>query len=224
MIDFNIPKFNPFEYSISIFDKYIHALEEYTKLPLVEIERLAHTEQEFKNKFTTEIVQDEKKILELYTKEDVYLFANPYYYKDNLESRMERFWKPIVENPGSVLDYGCGAGVLDELLLRKGIIDITLCDLPSRTFKFVHFFFANRAKYEDDVNLLKGTYDWIICNSVLEHISDPIRVVKMWKEHLNPGGKIIDSMATDIGGPHLKISIDQYNKVKELIKQINHET
>jgi len=220
----NMINYNPYDYTISIFDKYILALQAYTKLPLAEIEKRGQSEQAFKSLFTENIIKDETRIRELYQKQDVYMYANPYYYKDNFESRMERFWKPIVENPGSVLDYGCGAATLDELLIRKGIKDITLCDLSSRTFAFVKFFFANRAKYEEDVDKLKGQYDWIIANSVLEHIPDPIKVVKMWGKHLTGRGKIIDSMAVNIGGPHLAISIAKYKETRELIEKINkHE-
>jgi len=213
--------YNPDDYSTSIFDKYILALQVYTNLSLEEIEKKGHLENSFKDKFTSEIIKDKEKIKELYENSDVYMFANPYYYKDNFESRMEKFWKPIIENPGSVLDYGCGAATLDEFLLRKGIKDITLCDLISPTFLFVKFFFKDRAKYEEDVEELKGEYDWIICNSVLEHIPDPIKTVKMWEKHLTPRGKIIDSMAVDVGGPHLQVSINKYNEVKSLIERIN---
>jgi 2-polyprenyl-3-methyl-5-hydroxy-6-metoxy-1,4-benzoquinol methylase len=214
--------YNPYDYSISIFDKYILALQAYTNLPVEEIERRSRLENEFKSKFTSEVIQDELWIRKLYQASDVYMFANPYYYKDNFEKRLEKFWKPIVENPGSVLDYGCGAGTLDELLIRKGIKDITLCDLASPTFAFVKFFFKNRAKYEGNVDELDGRYDWIISNSVLEHIPDPIKVVKMWEKHLTGRGKIIDSMAVDVGGPHLQISINKYNEVEELIRKINN--
>lgn len=213
--------YDPNDYSTSIFDKYILALQAYTNLSIEEIEKKGHLENSFKDKFTTEIIKDEEKIKKLYETSDVYMFANPYYYKDNFESRMEKFWKPIIENPGSVLDYGCGAATLDELLIRKGIKDITLSDLISPTFLFVKFFFKDRVKYEKNVEELKGKYDWIICNSVLEHIPDPIKTVKMWENHLTPRGKIIDSMAVDVGGPHLQVSINKYNEVKNLIQRIN---
>lgn len=214
--------YNPYDYSISIFDKYILALQVYTNLPIEEIERRGKLENEFKSKFTSEIIQDELWIRKLYQSSDIYMFANPYYYKDNFENRLKKFWKPIVENPGSVLDYGCGVGTLDELLIRKGIKDITLCDLPTPTFAFVKFFFKNRAKYEEDVDKLRGRYDWIISNSVLEHIPDPLKVVKIWEKHLTANGKIINSMAVDVGGPHLQVSINKYNEVEELIEKINN--
>jgi len=216
--------YNPYDYSIPIFDKYILALQAYTKLSIEEIEKRGQMEEEFKKKFSPEVLKDELWIRKLYQNSNVYMFANPYYYRDNLENRLERFWKPIVENPGSVLDYGCGAGVLDELLLRKGLRDITLCDLPSPTFAFVKFFFKNRAKYEESVDKLRERYDWIIANSVLEHIPNPLRVVRLWGDHLTARGKIINSMAVDVGGPHLQSSIDKYNEVNDLIREINHET
>jgi len=223
MTNFSMMKYDPNLSSISVFDKYLLALTEYTKLPLEEIERLGHLEAEFKEQFTSGIITDPQKIRELYQNSDAYMFANPFYYKDNFEQRWERFWKPIKERPGSVLDYGCGAGVIDEYLLRMGITDITLCDLHSPTWKFVKFFFGNRVKYEEDVDNLTGKYDYIICNSVLEHIPDPLRVVKMWGEHLTERGRIINSMATDVGGPHLKVSIDQYNEVLKTIYLINKD-
>lgn len=209
------------DYSELVFNQYIFALKEYTGLPSEEIEKKGQSEGEFKNLFTDNISNNPDKIKDIYQKSDVYMFANPYYYRYNLALRWEKFWKPILNNPGSVLDYGCGAGIIDKFLLEIGIIDITLCDLHSPTWDFVKFFFGNKVKYEEDVNQLTGKYDWIISNSVLEHIPDPLRVVRMWGEHLTDRGQIINSMATDIGGPHLQKSINQYNLVNALVDQIN---
>ena len=207
--------------SEEIFQSYIKVLKEYTGLSEHEMIKKSMALEEFNNQFTSEIIKDPAKIKQIYEQSDFYMFRNPYYYRHNLEARLITFWEPIVANPGSVLDYGCGAGILSELLLRKGVKDLTLCDLPSRTFEFVKFFFSNRTKYEIDVDSLKGKYDWIISNSVLEHIPNPIRVINMWKEHLTQRGKIIDSMAVDIGGPHLAQSISMHKETRELIEKIN---
>lgn len=211
------------DYSQFIFQKYVIALQDYTKLSLEEVVKRGNAENEFKHQFTDDIIIDPKKVKETYEKSDAYMFANPFYYRENLVKRWEKFWKPILDNPGSVLDYGCGAGVIDELLLQIGIKDITLCDLHSPTWDFVKWFFKDRVKYEENVEKLTGKYDWIICNSVLEHIPDPLKIVDMWGEHLTERGQIINSMATDVGGPHLQVSINQYNNVVALVDHINKE-
>jgi 2-polyprenyl-3-methyl-5-hydroxy-6-metoxy-1,4-benzoquinol methylase len=89
---------------------------------------------------------------------------------------------------------------------------------------FVKWFFGDKVKYEDDPDNIQGHYDYITSNSVLEHLPDPIKVVKMFGEHLNPKGQIIVSMATDIHGQHLKKAIDRYNEVISLVAEINQKS
>jgi 2-polyprenyl-3-methyl-5-hydroxy-6-metoxy-1,4-benzoquinol methylase len=215
--------YNPYDYSISIFDKYILALQAYTNLPLKEIERLGSNllHDKFTDKFTNKIIKSYKLTKQVYIKSDHYMFRNPFYYNGKEYYTFQTYVDKILPDTGKILDYGCGAGVFDEYALRKGVRNITLVDLPSKTWKFVKFFFADRVEYEEDVENIKGKYKWIVATDVLEHLHDPIKVIKMWKEHLLPKGKILVSIAKDIGHEHLAVAINKYDKIMSLISKIN---
>ena len=212
-------------YSSSIYETYMAALEEHTGFSREQIQEKGNNfaHNEFRQSFTPEITKSYKKTKEHYMKNDQYMFRNPFYYRNREAQVFGKYADVIKANPGPVLDYGCGAGVIDEYLYRQGIKDITLADLPGPTWDFVKFFFGKRVKYEKDVENIKGMYKWIFSMSVLEHIHDPLKVVNMWGKHLLPGGKIIGDMARDIGGEHLEVAIKQYDKVTKRIAEINKE-
>jgi 2-polyprenyl-3-methyl-5-hydroxy-6-metoxy-1,4-benzoquinol methylase len=71
---------------------------------------------------------------------------------------------------------------------------------------------------------LKGYYDFICSNSVLEHLPEPVKTVEMFGEHLKPGGQIIVSMARDIHGQHLEQAIKQYDDVIRRLNEINQKS
>jgi 2-polyprenyl-3-methyl-5-hydroxy-6-metoxy-1,4-benzoquinol methylase len=210
----------------SISEKYINALKKYFNMTEDEVIEIGSMPDNivFDPLFTPKVTEDDNAIKKIYSESPYFCFRNVLYYRDREENAFSPFWKIIVNKPGSVLDYGSGAGVFIEVLLRKGITDITYTDIPGKTFEFAKWFFGDKIKYENDPDNIQGYYDYITCNSVLEHIPDPIRIVKMFGEHLKPGGKIIASMATDIHGQHLKKSIDKYSEVMTLITDINKKS
>ena len=217
--------FNRDDYEIPIIEKFIAGLQEYFKLSREEVIRRGDIPDYtiFDSQFTPEVLErnDHQEIKKIYMNTSFFAFRNPIYYANREMQCFEPFYKPIVSKPGSVLDHGGGAGVLIETFLRVGIKDITYTDVPSQTFDFVRWFFGNKIKYEDDCDNIQGHYDYITSISVLEHLPDPIKAVKMFGEHLTPNGQIIASMATDIHGQHLKKAIDKYNEVINLVGRIN---
>ena len=219
--------FNRDDYEMPIVEKFIAGLQEYFKLSREEVIKRGETAdaQIFDTLFTPKVLErnDPKEINKIYSDTPYFAFRNPIYYANREIQAFEPFWKPIIEKTGSVLDHGAGAGVFIEVLLRKGIKDITYVDLKGPMVDFVKWFFGDKVKYEDDPDNIQGHYDYITSNSVLEHLPDPIKVVKMFGEHLKPKGRIIVSMATDIHGQHLKKAIDKYNEVMSLINKINNK-
>ena len=216
------------DYKTPIVEKFIAGLQEYFKLTRKEVIEKGETADAlvFDALFTEAVLErnDPTEINAIYSSTPYFAFRNTMYYANREYDAFAYFWKPIVENPGSVLDHGSGAGIFIELLLRNGITDITYADVQGPTQEFVKWFFGDKIKYEKDVDNITGQYDYITSNSVLEHLPDPIKAVKMFGEHLTPRGKILVSMATDIHGQHLKKAIDKYNEVIELVQKINkHE-
>jgi hypothetical protein len=82
--------------------------------------------------------------------------------------------EPFVPKGGLVLDYGSGPEpVLAGLLAQKGY--------QAQTFDL--FFDVNNAA-------LKKPYDAIVLTEVLEHLSDPVEVLKPLATKLKPGGVV----------------------------------
>ena len=80
---------------------------------------------------------------------------------------------------GTILDVGCGSGHHTKYLSG----DVTVCDLSENAVKFVQ----EKLGYKGFVcDVSRGlpedtSYDTVICTEVLEHVEDPIRLIKELK-------------------------------------------
>ena len=94
---------------------------------------------------------------------------------------------------GRVLDYGCGVGT-DALVLAQSGYDVCLADVPGVTFEFARHRFRRRgidATYiavTDDYPEVRGRYDILISIDVLEHLPDPVGVLRRLAAALRTGG------------------------------------
>jgi 2-polyprenyl-3-methyl-5-hydroxy-6-metoxy-1,4-benzoquinol methylase len=96
-------------------------------------------------------------------------------YVEMFENFIETCIEPFASPGNCVLDYGCGPGpVLAGLLNRKGY-EVKTYDL---------FFDSNETA-------LREKYDAIILTEVLEHLIDPLDVLKNLSRQLNPKGVMI---------------------------------
>lgn len=100
----------------------------------------------------------------------------------------------------SVLDVGCGGGILSEALAEKGA-NVTGLDMVEASLSV-----ANLHKLESglDVNYVLSTaedwaekhpnsYDLVVCLEMLEHVPHPESVVEACATLVKPGGKVIFS-------------------------------
>jgi SAM-dependent methyltransferase len=89
----------------------------------------------------------------------------------------------------TALDLGCGHGLIGGELMKRGcrvsFADETSCLLPEYTDADFHEIDIEK----DDVGRL-GTYDLVICSNVLEHISEPDRLILSLDRLLEPGGRL----------------------------------
>ena len=90
---------------------------------------------------------------------------------------------PLVLNK-SVLDYGCGAGALLEKIagLTSSIEGLE----PTRSFR--ERLLARGHKIHMDITELDGNYDVILMFHVLEHLPNPVEIIKTCVDRLTPGG------------------------------------
>jgi len=95
-----------------------------------------------------------------------------------------------------VLDVGCGCGTLDSVLRKKGIevIGIERCEelCKEAKGKLSQVFSADIEKFE--IPFSKGYFDCIIYGDVLEHLIEPLVVLKKHKEYLKADGCVIASI------------------------------
>lgn len=100
-----------------------------------------------------------------------------------------------------VLDAGCGTGVLSRYLMT------------AKNVKYIDGFDSSELRIKQAQNILRthglnginfsvqnlscidpqfySSYDTVICRYVLEHVEDPVQVLKELKKTLKPQGKII---------------------------------
>lgn len=89
----------------------------------------------------------------------------------------------------SVLDLGCGHGIMGGELLKKGC-RVTFADKENRLLpEYVDTDFRTIDIDKDDLETL-GTYDLVICSNVLEHIPRPALLIGSIDRILNPGGRL----------------------------------
>lgn len=120
----------------------------------------------------------------------------------------------LLPRQGRVLEVGCGSGGLLAAAARLGI-DIHGVDIALRWLVVARRRLIERHR---EVPLIgasaeqlpwpDGSFDAVVADSVLEHLSDPRAALMEWKRILMPGGRLIVwspnrySLATD---PHVQL-------------------
>ena len=95
--------------------------------------------------------------------------------------RYQNFVNPIVKSvladfdtTNNGLDFGCGTGPVITKLLRDKNYTITTYD----------------PFFENNLESLKTTYNFIVCCEVIEHFHQPLKEFKLLKSLLKPSGKL----------------------------------
>lgn len=101
----------------------------------------------------------------------------------------------------SVLDVGCGGGILSDSMARKGA-NVTGIDLSTKALRVarLHALEAQTANLqfrEVSVEALAaeqpGSFDVVTCMEMLEHVPDPASVVQACARLVKPGGWVFFS-------------------------------
>lgn len=100
----------------------------------------------------------------------------------------------------SVLDVGCGAGLLSEAMARDGANVIAL-DLAPELIDVAKLHLLESGlvvdyrlqSVEDLATSAPGSFDAITCMEMLEHVPDPPSVLRACAELLKPGGSLFVS-------------------------------
>jgi len=111
---------------------------------------------------------------------------------------------------GDFCEYGSGvAPVTAWLRPRFPHWRFTLVDLPAPALEFARWRFRHAANVEAlEPGLgrdlpLRRAYDVMTCLEVLEHVVNPLEVVRHLVEHLKPGGRLLLNFSDDPGRENL---------------------
>jgi 2-polyprenyl-3-methyl-5-hydroxy-6-metoxy-1,4-benzoquinol methylase len=132
-------------------------------------------------------------------------FYSEYYADAKVVSAAEqrctsRLWSVEAQQPAlltpaeNAIDIGCGDGILCSELKRKGWrnvygIDIARSRVIRARKRFPDITFFDRSI--DDCGLQEQSLDLAVMDNVIEHLSDPVGVLKPIRKYLKPSGKIV---------------------------------
>lgn len=131
---------------------------------------------------------------------------------------------------GKVLEYGCGIAPFTTGMLRyfpSKKFDYEISDILQINFLYAIFRLSNQKNvkyrflepYNNTVE--KNNYSVIICQTVLEHLPDPLKVVKSFYKGLKDNGVLVfDYIKGEGEGLDSKKSVQEREKTLEYIK--NH--
>ncbi len=97
-----------------------------------------------------------------------------------------------------VLDVGCGGGLLCEAMAAEGA-QVTGIDLAAETLQTARLHLLEsglevdyrQMAVEDLAKTEAGQYDVVTCLEMLEHVPDPVSVIRATVRLLKPGGTLI---------------------------------
>jgi 2-polyprenyl-3-methyl-5-hydroxy-6-metoxy-1,4-benzoquinol methylase len=100
-----------------------------------------------------------------------------------------------VQPEQSLLDYGCGSGLFLAHLQREGFTNASGYDEYSERYA--------------DRSVLGRSYDCVMTQDVIEHVAEPLELVRNLHELTRPGGVIVigtpNAEAIDLGNPEARV-------------------
>lgn len=144
-----------------------------------------------------------------YAETDYFVLRQMYYHRNECYHLLAGSLRAAGRD-GDFCEYGGGVGPITAWLRpRFPRWRFTLVDLPSPVLAFARWRFRHHASVETlspglgkDLPLTRD-YDVITCLDVLEHVVNPLDVVRHLDEHLKPGGTLHVNFIHAPGGENL---------------------
>lgn len=90
-----------------------------------------------------------------------------------------------------VLDIGCAVGYLSAILAERGF-SVSSIDWPGTPHPATVEF--SGGDLDDGLGPVSGTFEYVICADVIEHLRDPLRLLQECRAKLAPGGVLLASL------------------------------
>jgi len=138
-----------------------------------------------------------------YAETDYWVLRQMYYHR----SHCFHFVASVMGRAGDFCEYGCGVAPITAWLRpRFPAWRYTIVDVPSPMLDFARWRFRALGNVEalepglgSDLPLARD-YDVIACLEVLEHVINPLEVVRHLVAHLKPGGTLFVNFVDEPGG------------------------
>ena len=130
-----------------------------------------------------------------------------------------------LKDKDSILEYGCGLAPITTSLLKckKKMYKFTLADIRSFTYHYSKYRLKqHNVRFIDvipyELPALEDRYDTIFLMTVLEHLPDPEKVIRLLTEHLKvPGYLIFDYALGEGRGLDTMESVKQRQSVLDFV-------
>ena len=112
---------------------------------------------------------------------------------NNPSSESKEILKKLSWKNKSVLDVGCGTGLFSYLAAKKGAKVLGI-DYSKKAISLALSNYSHKNlsyKCIDAKNMKNDKFDIIVSLGTLEHVDNPLQMLKNFKRHLNSNGKII---------------------------------
>jgi len=93
-----------------------------------------------------------------------------------------------------VLDVGCASGYMAEILTAQGYAVIGIDKPGASSGSFPPTATLIPADLDSGLPPLSGTFQFILCADVLEHLRDPLKFLREIRAYMAPGGKLLASL------------------------------
>jgi SAM-dependent methyltransferase len=183
-----------------IRNELVEEAAEYLGLPIdIAWERLHGSRQRFREEWAQTVADptDTTALTEFYNRSDTELFELiEWHATDAIHYRTLIVRDVALEQPGrAYLDYGSGIGS-DAVVFAEAGYDITLADISDVLLGFAAFRCRKRGARVKTIDLKRqsvpaASFDVVLCLDVLEHIPDPLPVVRTIRRAMRDGGLLV---------------------------------
>lgn len=123
------------------------------------------------------------------------VYANNRLVKDNPNDAWSKIFQ-FIEPKTTVLDIGCSSGKLGQALKKEKEVHVTGIDIDADDVRLAkkNLDAAYVVNIEKEDLAKYGTFDYVIMSDVVEHLVDPVAVLKKVKQLLKKDGKFVFSI------------------------------